>query len=145
MRNMGKVTTYHKGNMLFESELGNHTVVIDVPSGMGGSNRGPTPPDLFIASLGSCVGAFVANYCGQTGIDTSDLSIDVTFDKVEDPTRLVNLKIDVNLPNGVYKKREKALLRVAEHCPVHETIATMDGIRINFNGHHHKEASQTGA
>ena len=132
---MGKVTTYHKGNMLFESKLGNHAVVIDVPSGMGGSDRGPTPPELFIASLGSCVGAFVANYCHQTGIDTSDMSIDVTFDKVEDPTRLVNLKIDVNLPNAVYEKREKALLRVAEHCPVHETITAMDGIQINFNGH----------
>jgi len=140
---MGKVTTYYRGNMLFESKLGNHSIVIDVPSGMGGSDRGPTPPELFIASLGSCVGAFVANYCGQAGIDTRDMSVDVTFDKVEDPTRLVNLRIGVNLPHGDCNKREKAILRVAEHCPVHETIATLKGIEIDLNGH--EKAARTGA
>jgi uncharacterized OsmC-like protein len=131
---MGKVTTYYKGNMLFESKLGQHSILIDVPAGMGGSDRGPTPPELFIASLGSCVGAFVANYCGQTEIDPKGMTVEVSFDKVPDPTRLVNLKIDVNLPNGDCKKREKALLRVAEHCPVHETIATIEGIKINVKG-----------
>ncbi len=136
---MGKVTTYYKGDMLFESKLGNHSVLIDVPAGMGGSDRGPTPPELFIASLGSCVGAFVANYCGKSGVDTKDMTVDVTFDKVEDPTRLVNLKIEVNLPNGDCEKRQKAILRVAEHCPVHETIATLEGIEININGQ--KEAA----
>jgi putative redox protein len=139
---MGKVRTFYKGDMLFESKLGNHSVLIDVPSGMGGSDRGPTPPELFIASLGSCVGAFVANYCGNSGVDISDMTVDVTFDKVEDPTRLVNLKVDVNLPHGDCKKRQKAILRVAEHCPVHETIATLEGIEININGL--KEATQTG-
>lgn len=131
---MGKVTTFYKGDMLFESKLGTHSILIDVPSVMGGSDRGPTPPELFIASLGSCVGAFVVNYCGKSDIDTKDMTIDVTFDKVEDPTRLVNLKIEVNLPHGDCKKRQKAILRVAEHCPVHETIATLEGIQINING-----------
>jgi putative redox protein len=131
---MGKVTTYYKGDMLFESKLGNHSVVIDVPGVMGGSDRGPTPPELFIASLGSCVGAFVANYCGKSGVDTNDFTVDVTFDKVEDPTRLVNLKVDVNLPNGDCEKRQKAILRVAEHCPVHETMKTLEGIEIKING-----------
>lgn len=131
---MGKVTTFYKGDMLFESKLGTHSILIDVPSVMGGSDRGPTPPELFIASLGSCVGAFVVNYCGKSDIDTKDMTIDVTFDKVEDPTRLVNLKIEVNLPHGDCKKRHKPILRVAEHCPVHETIATLEGIQINING-----------
>ena len=57
---MAKITTYYKGDMLFESKLGAHSVIIDVPAGMGGKDRGPTPPEIFIASLGSCVGAFVA-------------------------------------------------------------------------------------
>ena len=47
---MAKITTYYKGDMLFESKLGNHSVIIDVPAGMGGQDRGPTPPELFIAS-----------------------------------------------------------------------------------------------
>lgn len=127
---MANLSTYYKGDMLFESVIGNHRIVIDVPPAMGGSDRGPTPPEIFVASLGSCVGAFVAQYCHRSGIDASDMRVDVSFDKVEDPTRLVNLKIKVTLPHGECKQRKEALLRVAEHCPVHETITTLKGIDI---------------
>jgi putative redox protein len=131
---MGKITTYHKGDMLFESKIGNHSIVIDVPDSMGGSDRGATPPQIFIASLGSCIGAFVANYCNNVGIDTTDLNVDVSFEKVEDPTRLTNVKVQVNVPNGDISGREKALLRVAGHCPVHETICTLEDVDIAFSG-----------
>ncbi|NLF01371.1 MAG: OsmC family protein [Anaerolineales bacterium] len=131
---MGKITTTYKGDMLFESKMGNHSVLVDVPASMGGSNRAATPPELFIASLGSCVGAFVVQYCNQKGISTQDMSVDVTFDKADDPTRLVNLKVTVNLPCGECAPRAKALLRVAQHCPVHETISTLEGIDIEIIG-----------
>jgi putative redox protein len=131
---MAKISTVYRGNMLFESKLGNHTVLIDVPAAMGGSDRAPTPPELFIASLGSCVGAFVANYCERAGIETRDMTVDVTYDKAGDPTRLVNLKVTVTLPHGDWANREKAIRRVAEHCPVHETIATLEGIEIVLVG-----------
>jgi uncharacterized OsmC-like protein len=42
--------------MSFETTLGNHRLLIDVPASMGGKDRGPTPPELFVASLGSCGG-----------------------------------------------------------------------------------------
>jgi uncharacterized OsmC-like protein len=131
---MARITTYYKGDMLFESKLGAHSVIIDVPAGMGGKDRGPTPPELFVASLGSCVGAFVAQYCGRSGIDASDMTVDVTFDKVENPTRLVNLKVRVELPHGQCADRQAAIHRVAEHCPVHETIVTMQGVDIDILG-----------
>lgn len=129
---MSKITTYYKGDMLFETKLGNHSLIIDVPAGMGGSDRGPTPPEIFVASLGSCIGAFVANYCGKAGVDLRDMSVDVSFDKAEEPTRLVNLKATINLPYGECASREKAILRVAEHCPVHETIDTLEGIEFEL-------------
>lgn len=131
---MSVITTTYKGDMLFESHLGNHTVQIDVPPPMGGSNRGPTPPELFVASLGSCVGAFAATYCQKAGIDTRDMYVDVSFDKADSPTRLINLAITVHLPNGDCQGREKALLRVAEHCPVHATITDLEGIDIQIVG-----------
>ena len=131
---MAKITTYYIGDMLFESKLGHHSILIDVPASMGGSDRGPTPPEIFVASLGSCVAAFVANYCHQAGVDARDLTVDVTFDKVDNPTRLVNMKVTVHLPYGECGNREQALRRVAEHCPVHETIATLQDIEFEIVG-----------
>ena len=129
---MGKITTFYKGDMLFESQMGNHKLTIDVPPAMGGSDRGPTPPEVFIASLGSCVGAFVANYCAKSGIDATDLSVDVSFDKADNPTRLINLEVTIFLPHGECKNRRQALQRVAEHCPVHETIETMEAVAMKI-------------
>jgi putative redox protein len=131
---MAKISTYHQGDMLFSTQLGKHNVLIDVPPSMGGSDRGPTPPEFFVASLGSCVAALVANYCNNAGIDTEGLAVDVTFDKVEDPARLSNVQVLIHLPNGNVNGREKAILRVAERCPVHETICTMDTVKISLNG-----------
>lgn len=125
---MPSITTSYLGEMTFETRVGNHRIVIDVPPSMGGEDRGPTPPDLFVASLGSCVAAFVAQYCERTGIDTTDLAVDVAYEKAEDPTRLVNLQVTIRLPHAECHDREAAIRRVAEHCPVHASIASFDGL-----------------
>lgn len=131
---MATITTFYKGNMLFETKIGKHTLTIDVPPDMGGSDRGLQPPQLFVASLGSCIGAFVAQYCEQVGIDDKDMTVELSFDKVPDPTRLVNLKATIKLPHGDCGKRVQAIERVAEHCPVHETISTMRGLTFEILG-----------
>jgi putative redox protein len=130
---MSVMTTFYKGNMLFETKMGNHMLQIDVPASMGGSDRGPTPPEIFIASLGSCVGAFVAQYCERNGLDAQNMTVDVVFDKADNPTRLINLKVKVNLPNAECQgQRSEAVKRVAAHCPVHETIATVEDITFEI-------------
>jgi uncharacterized OsmC-like protein len=129
---MTTITTTYLGEMRFQTKLGDHALMIDVPAEMGGRNRAPTPPQLFVASLGSCVAAFIASYCEKAGIDDSGLAVDVRFDKAEDPTRLINLGIVIRLPNASCGHREEALRRVAEHCPVHATIATLENVSIEI-------------
>lgn len=131
---MATITTHYKGNMLFETQIGNYTLTIDVPAEMGGSERGPQPPQLFIASLGSCIGAFVAQYAERAGIDASSMTVDINFEKAADPTRLVNLKAVVKLPNADCSQRINAIKKVAEHCPVHATIRTMEELEIDILG-----------
>jgi uncharacterized OsmC-like protein len=120
---MATITTVYRGDMGFEAILGERRLVIDVPQSMGGRDRGPTPIELFVASLGSCVAAFVARYCERVGLDTTDLSVDVAFERDDrEPTSLVDLEVSINLPHADCGTREEAIRRVAEHCPVHETV-----------------------
>ncbi len=130
---MATITTQYVGNMLFETQVGERTLAIDVPAGMGGSDRGVQPPQLFIASLGSCVAALIAEYCENHNLDATGLSVDVDFAKADSPTRLKDIKVHVYLPNVEVGKREAALLRVAEHCPVHETILALEGISMTIH------------
>ena len=131
---MDVITTHHKGDMLFETQLGNHRLEIDVPDSMGGKDRGPQPPELFVASLGSCVAALVANYCNKAGLSTEGLTVDVMYEKASDPTRLADVKVNVDLPQADISGREQALKRVADRCPVHQTICSLEGVDIQVSG-----------
>ena len=131
---MATITTYHKGDMLFETELGKHKLQVDVPASMGGSDRGPTPPEVFVASLGACVAALVANYLNKASLDPEGLSVDVSYEKASDPTRLVGLKVSIDIPNADISGREKAIERVADRCPVHQTICSLEAVDIEITG-----------
>ena len=131
---MATITTHHKGDMLFETELGKHTLQVDVPASMGGSDRGPTPPEVFVASLGACVAALVANYCNKAKLNTEGLTVDVSYEKASDPTRLIGLKVKVDVPNADISGRENAIKRVADRCPVHQTICSLEGVDIEVSG-----------
>jgi uncharacterized OsmC-like protein len=130
---MAKITSYHKGDMLFESKAGNHTILNDVPPtpAWGGKDRAPTPPEYFIASLSSCIAAFVVQYAEKAGINTQDMSVEMSFDKEETPAHLKNLSVVVNLPHADVKEREQAIKRVCQHCTVHETIYRLGQIDIS--------------
>ncbi len=127
---MPTIRTRYRGDMLFETVLGSHKINIDVPPSMGGKDRGPTPPQLLIASLGACVAVLVADFCEEHEIDDAGLSVDVSYEKTSHPTRLTGISVTIALPKGECDDdcTRKAIQRVAEHCPVHETIAALNDI-----------------
>jgi len=131
---MENVTTYLKSGMLFESQMGDHRLLIEGPESWGGKNSAPMPPQIFMASIGSCVGVLVAHFCDTHQLDPTDMSIDVTYDSAEHPTRFINIKVAVHLPNAKCDDEctRKAIQSVAEHCPVHETITLLEGIEFTI-------------
>ncbi|MEA2035963.1 MAG: OsmC family protein [Nanoarchaeota archaeon] len=118
---------------LFETKIGNYPLKIDVPAEMGGKDRALTPPQIFLASIASCTAAFLVKYCKTAAIDTTGLKVTLEFDKVENPVRLTNFKIKIDLPNAPEEKK-KAILKAAGYCPVHESIKNFQGIEFSLNG-----------
>lgn len=104
--------------MSFDTVWGHHRLSIGMSTALGGKGRGPTPPELFIASLGSYVAVMVASYCERMGLDAKGLVVDVSFEEATEPTRLVNLTVTVRLPNAECGERREAIRRTAQHCPV---------------------------
>lgn len=100
---------------------------------MGGKGRAPTPPDLFVVSLGACVAAFVVRYCEQQGIDTRDLRVETAFEKNEQPAFLTNFKVDVHLPHAECGDRMAAVKRVADHCIIEETLQHFQNVQIRIH------------
>jgi putative redox protein len=119
--------------MLFETEVGGHQILTDVTPPMGGKGRAPTPPDMFVVSIGACIAAFVAHYCEQQGIDTRDLRVETSFEKTEKPALLTNFRVDVMLPYADCADRHTAVERVAEHCIIHETLHQLKELEIRIH------------
>ena len=129
---MPEITVHHRGDMQFETQIGNHRLIIDVPPEMKGKDRGLTPPQLFIASLASCIAVFAASYCNNAGINTEGLSVALSFDKLIEPPRLGSFKAVIKIPNGEVGNKESAVIRAAKHCPIHETIRVSPEVEITL-------------
>jgi uncharacterized OsmC-like protein len=119
--------------MLFATEVGGQRITTDVTPPMGGKGRAPTPPDLFVVSLGACVAAFVAHYCEQQGIDTRELWVETAFEKNEQPAFLTNFKVDVHLPYADCGDRMAAVKRVADHCIIEETLQHFQNVQFQIH------------
>ena len=129
---MPSVTSRHVGDMVFETQVGDYKILNDVPPtpDWGGKGRYPTPPDYFVASLSSCIAAFVVQYCNQVGIDAADMSVEIGYEKAAKPAHLKDLDVKINLPKADAGGRLEAIKRVSGHCTVHETICKMENLPI---------------
>jgi putative redox protein len=132
---MPSVKSHHVGDMVFETQVGDHKILNDVPPtpDWGGKGRHPTPPDYFVASLSSCIAAFVQQYCAQSKIDATDMHVEIHYEKGTDPAHLKELTVDVYLPNADVGARAEAIKRVSDRCTVHETIHKMQGLPISIH------------
>jgi uncharacterized OsmC-like protein len=129
---MARITTRYKGDMLFESQLGNRSLLIDAQSNIGSKHRGPQPSELFIAALASSIGASVADHCTRLGLDTREMTVDFQFDEVDHPTRLANFQVTIRLPHCACAGHEQTILHLAEHCLIYETLVKRNGIQIEL-------------
>jgi hypothetical protein len=61
-----EVSVEHLGSVQFEIKARQHTIECDQPPGNGGYDEGMTPPELLLASLGSCTGFYAVSISRNT-------------------------------------------------------------------------------
>ncbi len=125
-----EVTVQHLGAMQFEIRARQHTVVSDQPVENAGFDEGMTPPELFLASLGSCAAYYAAEYLRQKGLATEGTKIKVTAEKVPNPARLDNIRIEVELPAHVEERDRTGVDRAVHRCLIHNTLLQPPKVEI---------------
>ena len=116
----------------FEIEIRGHRVVVDQPESIGGEDVGPTPTELFVASLGSCVGFYARRYLARHRLDSTGLTVEVAYDMATKPSRVGEVTLRVVVPAGVPEERRAGLLAAAGHCTVHNTLTTPPEVRVDL-------------
>ncbi|WXG44848.1 MAG: OsmC family protein [Promethearchaeati archaeon SRVP18_Atabeyarchaeia-1] len=117
-------------NVKFEAECRGHKVIIDQPEEDGGSDAGMSPIELFVASLGSCIGYFASVFCRRRKIAAGGLKVDLSWGWSENPHRIGSIEARITLPAKLAQKERAGLLRMVEECTVHNTLKVKPEIRI---------------
>jgi uncharacterized OsmC-like protein len=125
------VTARHTGGDRFEVSIRDHLVTVDQPAGVGG-DEGPTPVELFVASLAACVAVLARRYLARHGLPTSGLAVTAEPEAANRPSRVAAVRLAIRLPAGVPEARRRSLLAVASHCTVHNSLRTPPEVTITL-------------
>jgi putative redox protein len=126
-----EIIVEHLGSVQFEIKARGHSIICDQPVADGGYDEGMTPPELLLASLGSCAGFYAAQYLRKHKLATEGARVYISCDKVKDPIpRMTNFVIDVAAPVELTEEHRKGIHEAVEHCLVHSTLLHAPKISI---------------
>src|SRR5712664_4571934 len=122
-----------------EISAGRHRLTADEPVAAGGTDRGPSPYDLLLAALGSCMSMTIALYARTKRWPLETVVIRLSHSRVyakdclecvvRDDTMLDRINTEVQLSGALTTEQERKLMEVAHKCPVHRTLMSQIDIR----------------
>lgn len=129
---IGTVDVRFTAGEAYEFAVRGHRMRVDQPADAGGADEAPTPTELFVASLATCVAFYAGRYLTRHGLDRNGLGVSVTYRMAADrPARVADIRLCLRLPEGFPEARKQALLAVASHCTVHNTLAAPPTVTVD--------------
>src|SRR5215468_9144326 len=119
-----EVRVEHLGALQFEIKAREHTIVSDQPREYGGFDEGMTPPELLLASLGSCAAYYAADYLRRNKLPTDGTRVQVVAVKEKHPARVDDFHIEVEVPMGLSEEHLKGVEDAVHRCLIHNTLMT---------------------
>jgi uncharacterized OsmC-like protein/alpha-beta hydrolase superfamily lysophospholipase len=140
----GVVTVRETRAAKYQQEVmsGPHRFLADEPVAVGGLDSGPGPYDLLLAGLGACTSMTLRIFADRKDIPLERVTVRLTHKKVhtedcegcEDKPRTID-RIDrtITLEGALDADTRRRLMEIADKCPVHRTLKTVNEIRT-FEG-----------
>jgi len=129
---MTEVKITHLDKVKFAIHSRSHSIVCDQPAENGGEDSGMTPPELLLASLGSCAAFYAMQYLMTRNLAETGVEVTVTAEKLKQPARVGNFRVHVVCPVALTEEQTEGLMRSVHHCLVHNTLLTPPEIKIDL-------------
>ncbi|MGQ4383506.1 OsmC family protein [Streptomyces sp. SAS_270] len=118
-----RLEVIHVEGDAYSVDVREHRLQVDQPLEAGGTDTAPTPTELFAASLAACVAFYAGRYLDRHGLPRAGLRVRTEFTMAADrPARVASLRLVIVPPPELPEQRHAALLAVASHCTVHNTL-----------------------
>ncbi len=120
------------GKEKYESTLtnGRHKIIADEPIPIG-QDKGPTPYDFLLMSLGSCVAITLRMYADRKGWDLEEVQVNLSQNRIhardceecESKDGFVHfIEKEVKLIGNLDDSQRKRLIQISDKCPVNKTL-----------------------
>ena len=120
----------YKDGVRFEAETRGHRIEIDQPITGGGQDRGMTPPELLLASLGSCAAYYAVEYLHARNLPAQSVEVKIHAEKASGPARLGSFLIEVLIPGLNEERHIEGLKAAVKKCLIHNTLLHAPSIEI---------------
>ena len=122
-------TREHKFTQLIS--VADHHLRADEPESFGGSNTGPSPYDLLLASLGACTSMTLRLYADQKNWPLEHVTVRLRHEKIHardcaecetKEGKIDRIDREIQLTGALDETQRARLLEIANKCPVHRTL-----------------------
>jgi len=113
--------------------IGRHTLQVDEPLSAGGGDVAPTPYELLLGALGACKTITLRMYAERKQWPLEGVRINLSHARVhaEDCANaggasclLDHVQVEIELSGALAAEQRRALLEIAEKCPVQRTLSS---------------------
>lgn len=116
------VTVEHLDGERYVIGIRGHLLTVDQPLPAGGTDTAPTPTELLVASLTSCVAFYAGRFLDRHGLSRRGLRVTSAFTMAADrPARIASMTVTVAAPT-LPEAQYAAFQAVISHCTVHNTL-----------------------
>ena len=114
-------------------EIGPHRLASDEPIAFGGTNTGPSPYDLLLASLGTCTSMTISFYARRRGWPLKSVTVSLSHSKIHaidcaecetKQGKVDQIEREIHLTGPLTDEQRSKLMEIADRCPVHQTLTS---------------------
>jgi ribosomal protein S12 methylthiotransferase accessory factor len=118
-----KIQLSFPGGVAVDATVKGHLVHTDQPVPAGG-DTGPSPFDLFLASIATCMGFYALRFCQERSISTVGLGLTLEPSRQDAGGPVTTIDVELQLPEGFPTKYAEAIRRAVDHCAVKRHMMT---------------------
>jgi len=106
------------GGLRVDAHFQGFSVRTDQPAEAGGQDSAPTPFHTFLASLATCAGVYVLDFCRRRGIATDGIRLVQRVQENPETHMLESVSLEIQLPPSFPEKYRASVIRAAQQCKV---------------------------
>lgn len=112
----------------FKAKSGGFELLIDA------KGSAMSPLDVFLASLGSCIGVYIRKYAEGAKLALKDYSISLQAEFTKEPPicfKEINVSVDLKGAQ-LDERRKEAIIGFIRNCPVHNTLKLNPEVKVKL-------------